>query len=183
MDVQCPLHPQFSKSAGPHSSPAIESGGAPSTHAQQPQTSSPLLSCMHPGACSCLLVVSPMYTFPQLQGILYTTQELMLVGNLSLTLESCALKVIPDLNAVLMLNLLHTRLMSSLRPCRHIGDGDHYGSRLTKVVVTLSMYIQPSACCNNLLKEGHTTLEQHTGWLLNCSNSMHDHDVMASALR
>ena len=30
--------------------PAFESGGAPSTHAQQPQTSSPLLFCMHPGA-------------------------------------------------------------------------------------------------------------------------------------
>ena len=110
------LHPQFSKSAGPVD-PAIESGGAPSAHAQQPQTSSPLLNFMHASwcsliLCSSLLVVSAMYTFPQL----YTTQELMLGGNLSLTLESCALKVIPDLNAVLMLNLLHTRLMSSLRP-------------------------------------------------------------------
>ena len=49
-DVQCFLHPQFSISAcWPCQSlwsPAIELGGAPSTHAQQPT----LNSCLYPGA-------------------------------------------------------------------------------------------------------------------------------------
>jgi len=38
-----------------------------------------------------------MYTLPQLHGILYTTEELVSVGILSFTLESCDLRVFPDL--------------------------------------------------------------------------------------
>ena len=61
-----------------------------------------------------LLVVSPMYTLPHVQGILYTTDDLIIVGNLSLTLDNCERSVCPDLNATLISNLLHIRLMSSL---------------------------------------------------------------------
>ena len=60
-----------------------------------------------------------MYTLPHVQGILYTTDDLIIVGNLSLTLDNCERSVCPDLNATLISNLLHIRLMSSLMPAMY----------------------------------------------------------------
>jgi len=74
---------------------------------------------MHPDVHSLsvfLLDVSPMYTLPQLHEILYTTEELVSVDNLSFTLEICDLRVFPDLKSVMMLYSLHTNLISSLKP-------------------------------------------------------------------
>ncbi len=49
-----------------------------------------------------------MYTLPQLQSILYSMDDLVVMGIVSLTLVRCDLSVLPDLNAVLMSKSLHT---------------------------------------------------------------------------
>ncbi len=51
-----------------------------------------------------------MYTLPQLQGILYTKDDSVVMGIVSLTLVRCDLTVLPDLNAVLMSKSPHHSL-------------------------------------------------------------------------
>ena len=60
------------------------------------------------------LFVSPIYTWPQLQGIWYTTHDFFSSGSWSLTFISCPWRVNADQKTVRMLYLLHTCLTSSL---------------------------------------------------------------------
>ena len=55
-----------------------------------------------------------MYARLQLHGTLYITPAFLTVGSVSFTLVSCCRMVLMVVNTVLMLNLLHTLLMSSL---------------------------------------------------------------------
>ena len=69
------------------------------------------------------LLVSPMYSFPQLQGTLYTTPALLEGGSTSLTLVSCCRSEDAVVNAVLMSKRLQILLRSSLNP-------DTYGKQI-----------------------------------------------------
>ncbi len=69
--------------------------------------------------CSNLLIVSPMYTLPQLQGILYTMDGSVVMGIVTLIFVRCDHSISPDLNAVLMLKSLHTLWMLSLNPAMY----------------------------------------------------------------
>ena len=67
-------------------------------------------SCPRQAAARCsfilvsrVLLVSPIYTFPQLQGTLYTTPDFFSIGMGSFTLTRAVLRVLADLKAVLML--------------------------------------------------------------------------------
>ena len=66
---------------------------------------------------SILLAVSPMYTFPQEQGILYTTLDCCSWGRRSLAFVSMVLRDLPAPKTILMLYSWQTLLIDSLRPC------------------------------------------------------------------
>ncbi len=77
--------------------------------------SSPLLQASWCYFTFCLLVVSPMCTLPQLQGILYTMDDLVIFDFSKMWSYS----VLPDLNAVLMSKSLHTLWILSLNPAMY----------------------------------------------------------------
>ena len=94
-----------------------------SAQAYSPTTDFPVTSLLVADWCSLIwapkaFLVVPMYSFPQLQGTLYTTPDLLRGGSTSLTLVSCCLSVHVEtmMNAVLMSNLLRLLLRSSLIP-------------------------------------------------------------------
>ena len=62
------------------------------------------------------LLISPMYSFTELQGTLYTTPALLRGGSTFFTLVSCRLSVETVVNTVLMSNILRILLRSSLNP-------------------------------------------------------------------
>ena len=68
---------------------------------------------------SSLLTVSLMYCLPQLQGTWYTTLEHKACGNLSFTLVSCALRVIPALKTTMKPN--HLLLSEDIKEVRWKG--------------------------------------------------------------
>ena len=75
----------------------------------------------HASLCSLILVpsllmVSPMYTFPHVQGISYTMPECSSMGNWYLTFVSLDLKVGADLKMVFIPCCRHTLVISSLIP-------------------------------------------------------------------
>ena len=81
------------------------------------------------------LFISPIYIWPQLQGIWYTTPDFFSSGSWSLTLISCPQRMDANRKTVWMLYLLHSHLTSSLRPATYGMNAVAQGSSAASVAV------------------------------------------------
>ena len=86
------------------------------------------------------LWTSPIYSFPQLQGILYTTPVRLWRGSTSFTLVSWLLRMDIMMSTVLISYLLHTPLRSSLNP-------DTYGRQIMTLSLSSSCSLPPRSHC------------------------------------
>ena len=98
----------------------IKWGDVVTKHVQQWLKPSYHISCKHPDVLSlsveAIIVASPIFSLPQLQDMLYTMDDSVVMGVVSLTLLRCDLSILFDCNAVLMSQSLHTLWILSLNP-------------------------------------------------------------------
>ena len=96
--------------------------------------------CLVAALCSLMRVsralsVYLIYTWPQLQGIWYTTPNIFSSGSWSLTLASYPRRMDANRKTVWMLYLLHTRLTSLLRPATYGMNAVAWGSSAGSLAV------------------------------------------------